>query len=112
MPLVVRLSDSEIETFDLVIAQLADGLNHGWRVREQVCAGRVAIDQKASLSDLYVEPVHWDVQHAGELLRAQQVRGMLPSWPLLDEPLEASAIMRWTVIGRTLSAQLGVEIWT
>jgi hypothetical protein len=27
MPLVVRFSDSEIETFDLVIAQLADGLD-------------------------------------------------------------------------------------
>ena len=92
MPLLVRLSDSEIETFDLVIAQLADGLDDGWRVREQVCAGRMAIDQKTPLSDLYVEPVHRDAQHASELLRAQQVGGMLPSCPLLDEPLEASAI--------------------
>jgi hypothetical protein len=60
MSLVVRLRGSEIETFDLVIAQLADGLDHGWRVREQVCAGRMSIDQKAPLSDLYVELVHRD----------------------------------------------------
>jgi hypothetical protein len=60
MSLVVRLRGSEIETFDLVIAQLADGLDHGWRVREQVCAGRMLIDQKAPLSDLYVELVHRD----------------------------------------------------
>ena len=92
MPLLVRLSDSEIEPFDLVIAQLADGLDHGRRVREQVRAGRMAAYQKTPLPDLYVEPVHRDAQHASELLRAQQVGGMVPSCPLLDEPLEASAI--------------------
>ena len=92
MPLPVRLSDSEIETFALVIAQLADGLDDGWRVREQVCAGAMAIDQKTPLSDLYVEPVHGDAQHAGELLGAEQVGCMPPPRSLLDEPLEASAI--------------------
>ena len=92
MPLLVRLSDSEIETFDLVLAQLADGLDHGRRVREQVCAGGMAIDQKTPLPDLYVEPVYWDAQHAGELLRAQQIRGMLPPRPSLNETLEASAV--------------------
>lgn len=82
MPLVVRLSDSEIETFDLVIAQLADGLDHRWSIREQVCAGRMAINQETPLSDLYIEPVYWDAQHTSELLRAQQARGMLPPCPL------------------------------
>ena len=52
----------------------------------------MAIDQKTPLSDLYVEPVHGHAQHASELLRAQQVGGVLPSCPLLDEPLETSAI--------------------
>ena len=92
MPLLVRLSDSEIEVIDLVIAQLADGLDHARRVLEKVRAGGVRIDQKTPFPDLYVEPVHRDAQHAGKLLCADQVGCVLPSCSLLDEPLEAGAI--------------------
>jgi len=53
-------------------------------------AGRVAIDQKSTLPDLNVEPVHWDIQDTGELLCAQQVGLMPPSRSLLGVPLEAS----------------------
>ena len=92
MPLLVRLSDSEVEVIDLAIAQLSDGLDHARRVHEQVRAGRMASNQKAPTPDLNVEPVHGDAQHAGELLRAQHVGCMPPPCSLLDESLEAGAI--------------------
>ena len=73
MPLLVRLSDSEIEMIELVIAEFSNSLNHARRVGEQVRAGRMTIDQKAPLPDLNVQPVHGNVQYAGKLLCTEQV---------------------------------------
>ncbi len=67
MPLLVRLTDSEIEMANIVIAQSANRLDDAGRIRKQMRAARLAIDQKAALSDLDVEPVHRDVQPAGKL---------------------------------------------
>ena len=83
MPLLVRLSDSEIEMIDVVIAQFANGFDDVGRVREQMCAAGLAIDQKASLSDLDIEPVHRDVQSASKLLSAEDIGWVLPACSLL-----------------------------
>ena len=47
MPLLVRLTDSKIEMADIVIAQSANRLDDAGRVREQMRAAGLAIDQKA-----------------------------------------------------------------
>jgi hypothetical protein len=44
MPLLVRLSDSEIEMIEFMITEFSDGFDHGRYVREQVRTGGVAID--------------------------------------------------------------------
>ena len=92
MPLRVRLIDSEIEMIDLVITQPAYGLDHIRCVREHVSASGLAINQKAALPDLHVEPVDWDIQPVGKLVRSQDVVRMLPPRSLLDEPLDACPI--------------------
>ena len=74
VPLLVRLIDSEVNTINLVIAEFTNGLNHVRCVREQVRARSVAIDQEAPFPNLYVEPVHRDIQCAGKLVRAEHVR--------------------------------------
>ncbi len=89
MPLLVRLIDSEIEAIDLMPAQLGHGFDHARRVREQVCPGRVGVNLQPALPDLNVEPVHGDAQYGRKLVRAQNVRRMLPSRPLLGVSLEA-----------------------
>ena len=76
---------------ELVVAKFPGGLDHARRVREQVCAGRVAINQKTSVSDLNVEPVHRDVQYTGKFLCAEQVGEAPPSRSLLGKPFEAGA---------------------
>jgi hypothetical protein len=73
MPPLVKVSDSEIEMIELVIAEFSNSFDHARRVGEQVRAGRVTIDQEAPLPDLNVEPVHGNVQYAGEFLSAEQL---------------------------------------
>ena len=74
VPLLVRLIDSEVNMINLVIAEFTNGLDHARRVREQVCARSVAIDQEAPFPDLYVKPVHRNLQYTGKLVRAEHVR--------------------------------------
>src|SRR5688500_12389240 len=83
MPLLVRLTDSEIEMGEIVIAQFANRLDDAGRVREQMRATGLAIDQKPSLSDLDVEPVHRDVEPASKLLSAEVIGWVLPARSLL-----------------------------
>jgi hypothetical protein len=92
MPLLVKRIDSEVEAIDLVIAQLADSRDDGRRVREQVRAGRMRINQQAPVPDLHVDPVHRDLQYAGELVRAEHVLRMPPSRSLLGVPFQTRAI--------------------
>ena len=91
IPLLVRLNDSQIELVEFVVAEFSDGLDHAWRVREQVRAGSVAIDQKAPLPDLNIEPIHRNIQLNGELLSTEHVRRMPLSRSLLGNRLESGA---------------------
>jgi hypothetical protein len=62
---------------EMVIAQLANGFDDAGRVCEQMRAAGLAIDQKPSVSNLDVEPVHRDVQSAGKLLSAEDIGWVL-----------------------------------
>jgi len=61
IPLLVRLTDSEVEVAYGMIAEVSDSVENGGRVREKVSAGRLLIDQEPLLSDLHIEPVHRNV---------------------------------------------------
>ena len=71
MPLLVRLTDSEVNAIDGVFPQVPDCLEDGRRVLEEVSSGRLLIDQEAFLPDLHVDPIHWDIKPGGELRRAE-----------------------------------------
>ena len=78
MPLLVRLTDSEVEAIDGVVPQVSDGIEDGRGVLEEVGSGRLPIDQKALLPDLHVEPIHRDIQPAGQFGSAEQAGAMGP----------------------------------
>ena len=61
MPLLVRLTDSEVEAIDGVVPQVSDCLEDGSGVLEEVSSSRLSIDEKALLPDLHVDPVHGDI---------------------------------------------------
>ena len=61
MPLLVRLTDSEVEAIDGVVPQVSDRIEDGRGVLEEVSSSRLSIDQKALLPDLHVDPIHGDI---------------------------------------------------
>jgi hypothetical protein len=67
MPLLVRLTDSEIEAIDSVVAQASNSVEEVRGIPEQMDAAGLPIDQEPLLPDLHVEPVHGDVQSGGKL---------------------------------------------
>jgi hypothetical protein len=71
MPLLIRLTDSEVDAVGGVGPQLSDCIQDRRRVLEQVSAGRLLIDEQALLPDLYIQPIHRDVQASGEFRRAK-----------------------------------------
>jgi hypothetical protein len=61
MPLLVRLTDSEVEAVNGVVPQVSDCIEDGSGVLEEVSSGRLPIDQKALLPDLHVDPIHRNI---------------------------------------------------
>jgi len=61
MPLLVRLTDSEIDAVGGVASQASDCIENRRDVFEQVGSGRLLIDEEALLPDLHVNPVHRDI---------------------------------------------------
>jgi len=58
MPLLVRLMILQVQVADGVVTELADGIQDRGGILEQIGSGRLAIDQKTHLPDLYIDPVH------------------------------------------------------
>src|ERR1700681_972257 len=54
MPLLVRLTDSQVEMTDGVVSQVTNCVHHAMRVLEQVGSGRLTIDHEALLPDLHI----------------------------------------------------------
>ena len=82
MPLLVRLTDSEVEVIDGVVSQVADRIDDDGSVSEQVGAVGLAIHEKPFLPDLDVEPVHRDVQRGGHFHGAEEAGIVVPAGPL------------------------------
>ena len=61
MPLPAKLIDSEIDVLYGMIAQVANCLEHFWRIFEDIGTGCLAIDLDASFSDLNVYPIDGNV---------------------------------------------------
>ena len=76
MPLLVRLTDSQVETFDGTTAQVSNGIEDGWRVLEEVSSGGLLIDEEAFLPDPHVDPVYRDIQPGGDSRSAEQACAM------------------------------------
>jgi hypothetical protein len=60
MPLLVRLTDSEIKAFDGMVPEVSDRIENERGVLEQVSSGRLLVDDEALLPDLHIDPVHGD----------------------------------------------------
>ena len=67
MPLLVRLTNSEIEAIDRVGAQVLNAVEDSGGVLEEVSSARLSIHQEPLLPDLHVEPIHGDGQPGGQL---------------------------------------------
>ena len=61
MPLLMRLTDSEVEAIDSVVPQVSDRIQDGSGILEEVSSRRLSIDEQMLLSDLHVDPVHRDI---------------------------------------------------
>src|SRR5438445_13279763 len=91
MPLLVRLTDSEIEAIDGVVAQVSNGVEDGRGVLEEVASTGLPIHQEPLLPDLHIEPVHWDAQPGGQIGRAERAGVMGPAAALLAH-VDASGV--------------------
>ena len=79
MPLLVRLTDSEVYAVAGVVAQVSNGVKDGGGVLEEVGSAWLPIDQEPLLSDLHVEPIYGDVQPGGQFGCAEGAGFMVPS---------------------------------
>ncbi len=61
MPLLVRLTDSQIHARDNVFPKFPDRFDDVRCIVEEVSARRLLFDEDAPLSDLHIDPVDWDI---------------------------------------------------
>lgn len=78
IPLLVRLTDSQIELADGVVSKSTDRLDDRSGVLEQVCPGRLLIDKEALPSNLHVNPIDGNIEPGGQLYGAEQGRFVGP----------------------------------
>ncbi len=86
IPLLVRLSDSQIKVANGVVAEAPNCVDHGRSISEQVGSGRLPVYQDALLPNLHIDPINGYVQPRGQL-RGAQPRGLVgPSAALGRHP--------------------------
>jgi len=61
MPLLVRLTDSEVQVIDGALPQTSDSIEDGCGVLEEVGSSRLSIDEQALLPDLHIDSIHRDI---------------------------------------------------
>jgi hypothetical protein len=61
MPLLVRLTDSEVQVIDGALPQTSDCIEDGCGVLEEVGSSRLSIDEQALLPDLHIDSIHRDI---------------------------------------------------
>lgn len=62
MPLLVRLTDSEVEMVDGVVPQVPNCIKDGRGILEKISSSRLLVCQESLLPNLYIDPVHGDIQ--------------------------------------------------
>lgn len=77
---------TQIKVADSVVAEVADSIDYGRGVLEQIGSGRLTVDQEALLSDLHIDPIDGDVQPCGQLCGAQRSGLVGPSVALCRYP--------------------------
>jgi hypothetical protein len=82
MPLLVRLTDSEIEAINLVVSQGLHAIEDRSGAIEEVGSPGPAIHEELSFPDLHVEPVHRDAQLGGQFGSGQYACVMRPTGAL------------------------------
>src|SRR3954452_12816533 len=111
MPLLVRLTDPQIEMADGVVSQVPDAVDDGSRILEQVRAAGLLIHEEALLPDLDVKPLHRDVELGGQLRDAEEAGIVVPAGALpgrLEPGTEADPLHRdgkdlLGAVGRTMT---------
>src|SRR3954451_10978900 len=111
MPLLVRLTHSQIEMIDGMVSQVSDAVNDGRRILEQVRAAGLSIHEEALLPDLDVKPLHRDVEFGGQLRDAEEAGIVVPAGALpgrLEPGTEADPLHRdgadlLRAVGRAMS---------
>src|SRR3954469_11270983 len=83
MPLLVRLTDPQIEMADGVVSQVPDAVDDGIRILEQVRAAGLLIHEKALLPDLDVKPLRRNVELGSQLRDAEEAGIVVPAGTLL-----------------------------
>ena len=61
MPLLVRLTDSEVQLIDGALSQTSKCIEDRRGVLEEVGSSRLSIDEQALLPDLHIDPIHRDI---------------------------------------------------
>lgn len=69
MPLLVRLTDSEIEMVDRMVPQAANAFADAFGIVEEIGPIGLAVHDEALLSDLHVDPVYGNAQLGRQLGR-------------------------------------------
>jgi len=78
MPLLVRLTDSQVQAGDGVVAKAADRIQCRWRVGKQMGSGWLAIDQQSPFPDLHIETVDGNAEPGGDFVGAEEAGIVLP----------------------------------
>ena len=61
MPLLVRLTDSEVQVIDGALPQTSDCIEDGCGILEEVSSSRLSIDEQTLLPDLHINPIYRDL---------------------------------------------------
>jgi hypothetical protein len=110
MPLLVRLTDSQVDVADGVVSEVLDRIHHGRRISKQVSSGRLTIDQEALLPNLHIKQVYRDIQPGGQFRGAERAGVMRPSVALRrhvgpgaePDPLDGDRQDLFRTIGRAV----------
>jgi hypothetical protein len=65
MPLLVRLTDSEIDAVGRVVTKASNSVEDGMGILEEVCPAGLPIHQESLFPYLNIEPVDGDIQPGG-----------------------------------------------
>src|SRR5690242_699762 len=111
MPLLVRLTDPQIEMADGVVSPVSDAVDDGSRILEQERAAGLPIHEEVLLPDLAIEPLRRNVELGSQLGDAEEAGIVVPAGTLLGhlepgteaDPLHRDGADLRRAVGRAVS---------